>query len=208
MQGFHGILALLILVLHLVIAPVARADAGKFLNSPDYTTVVQNIASLVDGTANSGQSPETIAQKLGNLQLQKYILETAEDQARCTNQTGHTIGVYTRSKKAPVSQGNTLYFLADQETTDDDWDCDGIFLPAGANVALNPPNLQASELTESTALRVVDGTRLVATANPTTGAIELNVPPAQVLTAADQLWQIPNLSQTEIDATVPNAPGD
>ncbi len=47
---------------------------------------------------------------------------------------------------------------------------------------------------------------IVAKTNPQTGIVEFNVTPAKVLKADDPNWSIPNLSQADIDAAIPNAP--
>jgi hypothetical protein len=70
-------------------------------------------------------------------------------------------------------------------------------------VALGP-NAQAQELAEPSALKIVDGTQLIAKSNPQTGVIELNVAPAKVFKAGEASWSIPTLSQADIDATAPS----
>jgi hypothetical protein len=116
--------------------------------------------------------------------------------------SGKTLGVYLSSKKSP----STLYYLGD-ETTDDDYDCNGIYLPAGTNVTFSPL-VAAQELTEPLALKIVDGTQFIITSNPETGAIEFNIPPAQTFKAGDANWSIPMLTQADIDGQKPNAPED
>ena len=67
-------------------------------------------------------------------------------------------------------------------------------------------NPQGQELTEPLAIKVVDGTQLVAKTNPKTSAVEFNVIPAKVFKAGEGNWSIPNLSLADIDAHVLNAP--
>ncbi len=210
MKLFKIVLAVLVLLVNLVVAQPSWADAPKFTNSSDYTEVTQALDKLLkakDAPAQSGYTSEEI-QKIGELRLQKYILETAEDWGQCHNETGKTLGVYAhKPKKSSSSQESTLYFLADGEVTDDDWNCDGIYLPSGVKVTgLIPAYTQGQELGEPLALKIVNGTQLVAKTNPETGAVELNVSPAKVFKAGEVNWSIPNLSQADIDSKAPNAP--
>lgn len=212
MKLFKIVLALLVLLVNLVVAQPAWADAPKLTNSPDYTEVTQALDQLLKAQSAPDQSrnytPEEIQQKIGSLRLQKYILETAQDWGQCHNETGKTLGVYAhKPKKSGSSQESTLYFLADGQITDNDWNCDGIYLPSGVKVTgLTPADTQGQELGFPLALKFVDGTQLVAKSNPETGAVELNVSPAKVFKAGSVNWSIPNLSQADIDSKAPNAP--
>ena len=156
-----------------------------------------------DAPDQAGYDAAGLQQKIGELQLQKYILESATEWGQYRNETGKTIGVYAHKptkKAAFTSDASTLYYLADGEETDDDWNCDGVLLPTGATVA-GIGGEQA--LTEPLAVKLVSGTQLVAKADPTTGIVELNVPATKVLKAADSTWTIPTVSQTDIDAKLP-----
>jgi hypothetical protein len=198
------------LLLNLIFAPLALADAGKFMKSPDYQTVSQKIDDLLQAKANlkPGDSSTTINQKLTALLSQKYILETAAERASCSNQTGKTLGVYLQPKKAAADVAPTLYYLGDGDTTDDEeLTCKGVYLPTGTNVAfslLDP----AQSLNQPIAATIVEGTRLAIKTNADTGAIEFNLPPAEVLKAGEATLDIPSLQQTDIDAQKPNAPSD
>ncbi|GAP94167.1 hypothetical protein NIES2104_06770 [Leptolyngbya sp. NIES-2104] len=178
------------------------ADPPKFTTLPEYTEVTTAIADLLKAQSDpqsSDLSPVEIEQKLGALNLQKYILETASEWSQCRNETGHTIGVYAHKAKK-TAQPIALYYLATGQATSDDWNCDGIYLPAGAKLAGQP------ELTEPVALQFVSGTQLIAKANPN-GEIELNLPPAKMLTAsAESALPIPNLTLASVETTAPNAP--
>lgn len=192
----------LVLLIQFAIAPAALADSPKLTTTPEYTEVTTAIADLLKAKSDpeaSDLSPVDIEQKLGALNLQKYILETASNWSQCRNETGHTIGVYAhKAKKTPLP--STLYYLATGQTTDDDWNCDAVYLPAGTKLAGQP------ELTEPVALQFVSGTQLVAKTNPS-GEIEFNLPPAKTLTAsAESALPIPNLTLASVEATTPNAP--
>ncbi|MBW4421475.1 MAG: hypothetical protein KME13_19960 [Myxacorys californica WJT36-NPBG1] len=174
--------------------------AGKdFTKGADYAEVTQSINQLLQSKNTSeqlGYTQEELQQRLAELQLQQHIMQTATKRAQCRNETGHTLAVYANlPKKSPTS----LYFLGSGKITDDDWDCDGVYLPSGTSVAISP-NQSEQTLTAPSALKIVDGTHLVTRANPQTGAIEFNTFPAKTFQAGQVNWAIPNWSQTEIDA--------
>jgi hypothetical protein len=105
------------------------ADPVNLTSTPDYTEVTQAIDNLLKVKASPGKSslsPEAIAQQLGELKLQKYILEAAKDYAQCRNETGKTLAVYAHKGKKSLTH-STLYYLANGQTTDDDWNCDGVY---------------------------------------------------------------------------------
>ncbi len=204
MRFFKIALVALVLLVNLAIAQPSWADRPKLTATPDYTEVTQALDSFLqakDAPEQSKYTPEEIQREIGELQLQKYVLETAKEWAQCRNETGKTLAVYAhKPKKAGV---NTLYFLGNGRTTDDDWNCDGVYLPSGAKVA---GLAQGQELGEPVAFKIVGGTQLVAKADPETGTVEFNVPPAKVFKTGEVNWAIPTLSQAEIEAQVPNAP--
>ncbi|MBU7586060.1 MAG: hypothetical protein KAF91_24860 [Nostoc sp. TH1S01] len=203
MKLFQMALVALVLLINLVIAPPSWAGKPNLTQGADYTEVTQaidNLLKLKETPADSQYTPEEIERKLGDLKLQKYILETAQDWAQCSNETGKTLGVYAHKPKK-LAQGNTLYFLGNGQITDNDWDCDGVYLPTGTKL---PGDTEG--LTEPLAIKVVDGTQLVAKTNPETGVLEFNVTPANVFKVGDVNWLIPNLTQADIDAKVPDAP--
>ncbi|MBD2731191.1 hypothetical protein H6G96_33975 [Nostoc sp. FACHB-892] len=202
MQFIKIILVALVFIVNLTIAEPSWA--GKdFTKGTDYTEVTQEINQLLtvkDNPEQAGYTPEQFQARLSQLQSQKYVIETARKRAQCFNQTGKTLGIYANKPKKSPTQ---LYFLAAGEITDDDWDCDGIYLPAGTQVVLSP-NTEVQELTQPIAVKFVDGTQSIARSNPATGAIELNVAPAKVFKAGEGNWLLPTLSQADIDAQVPS----
>jgi len=168
----------LVFIVNLMIAQPSWA--GKdFTKGADYVEVTQALNQLLaakDTPEQAGYTPEKFQQRLAQLQFQKNVIETATKRAQCRNETGRTLAVYANKPKKSPTQ---LYYLAAGQITDDDWDCDGIYLPAGTQVVLSP-NTPAQELTEAIAVKFVDGTQSVARTNLATGAIELNVEPAKV----------------------------
>jgi hypothetical protein len=94
MKLFKLALVAMVLLVNLVFAQPSWADRGKFMKSPDYAEVTQAIDTLLqakDAPDESGMTSEEIQQKLAGLQLQKYILETAEERAQCSNKTGKRV---------------------------------------------------------------------------------------------------------------------
>jgi hypothetical protein len=207
---FKHILIVLLVIVSFVFAQPTLADPN-LTKTPDYTEVTQALDSLLqakDAPDQSEYTPEEIQQKIGELQFQKYILETAEDWAQCRNETGKTLAIYAHKPKKS-NQTNTLYYLANGDVTDNDWNCDGVYLPGGTKVAgLIPSDTQEQELTEPVAVKIVSGTQLIASSNPQTGVVQFNVSPAKVFKAGDVNWSIPTMTQADIDANVPNAPID
>ncbi|MCC5669743.1 hypothetical protein LC653_39545 [Nostoc sp. CHAB 5784] len=201
MQFLKIVLVALVLMVNLVIAQPSWA--GKdFTKGADYAEVTQALNQLLtikDTPEQAGYTPEQFQQRLAQLQLQKNVIETARKRAQCRNETGKTLAVYANKPKKSPTQ---LYFLGAGTITDDDWDCDGIYLPAGSQVVLGP-NAQPQQLAQAIAVKFVDGTQSIARTNPLTGAIELNVEPAKVFKAGESSWLLPNFSQADIDTQIP-----
>lgn len=195
-----GLIAI-VLVINLIVAPPSWA--GKdFTKGADYAEVTQALSQLlqVQGSPEqAGYTPEQFQQRLAELQSQKTVMETATKRAQCRNATAQTIAVYANKPKKSPTQ---LYFLGAGKITDDDWDCDGIYIPAGTAVALSP-NAEAQTLTEPIAVQFVDGTQSMVSRNPATGATQFNVQPAKVFKLGETSWAIPALSQAAISAQTP-----
>ena len=202
MQFLKIVLVALVFILNMMIAQPSWASKD-FTKGADYAEVTQELNQLltVQNTPDqAGYTPEQLQQRLAQLQSQKYTMETARKRAQCRNETGRTLAVYANKPKKYPTQ---LYFLAAGQITDDDWDCDGIYLPAGTQVVL-APGTQPQELTEAIAVKFVDGTQSIARTNFTTGAIELNVQPAKVFKTGESNWLLPTLSQADIDRQIPS----
>jgi hypothetical protein len=174
--------------------------------SPDYPIIVETLNTLLETQLHPetrSDSPEVLSQKIEEAKLQKYFLETAEDWGICRNETGKTLGVYGRNPKQ--STVNNLRYLGKGQETDDSWDCEGIYLPNDLKVT----GLSLAE-GQPTAIKILDGTKLVITSDPNTGELSFNTPSLLLkpITESDPNWTIPNLTQGDIDAQVPNAPVD
>lgn len=200
---FLKFLITVVLFVNLWITSSAWADpiAEK---SPEYAELSQTLTNLLQAKNNpeqAGYSAAELQQKIAELQFQKYIMESSEDWGVCKNNTNKMLGVYAHKPAKPYNNAtNTLYYLAPGQKTDDDWDCDGVYLPNDAKVAGLP-------LGGAAAVKIVDGSRLTIDTDPT-GAIQFNLPLAGIFKAGEGTWTIPNLSQAEVDAQVANAPID
>ncbi|MCC5639264.1 hypothetical protein LC593_26255 [Nostoc sp. CHAB 5844] len=205
MKAWKMILVVVLFLLNFAVAQPSWADKMSKI-SPDYPIVVQNLNSLLMARNNpeqAGYTAEELQQKIAALQLQKQTLETSEDWASCRNETGSPLAIYSRKPEDAIP--NSLYYLGNRQTTDEDWDCDAVYLPSDAQVA--GLNLPAGE---PAILKLVDGAQLVARINPTTQELQFDVPPAlvEVLKPNQVSWSVPNLAQADINMQIPNAPND
>lgn len=208
MKLFKTLLLAFTLLVNFLIVQPSWADPPRLTQTPDYAEVTKALNELTQAKAapaESGYTPEQIEHKTGELNLQKYILETALEWGQCSNQTGQTLAIFAH--KAEKNLQPSLYYLGNGKITDDEWNCDGVYLPTGAKIAgLIPDDTQGQELTEPLVLKFVPGTQLIAQTNPQTGAIELNIPPAKIFKAGETTWSLPNLSAADVSAQIPNAP--
>ncbi|MEG4961163.1 MULTISPECIES: hypothetical protein [unclassified Microcoleus] len=217
---FKFVLVLLVMVANLVFVPPSWADAPKtprYASNPDYIEVSEALTEALNTLKAAKDSPDSaqdytpkeLHKKISQLEFQKYTLETGKPWGQCRNETGKTLAVYgpKGKKAADSSYENALYFLADGQTTEYKWDCDGIFLPSDVNATdLRTTDQDSEQLTGGLAVKIVDGTQLVARANPDTGAVEFNVPTAKVFQPGDANWFVPDVTQAYIDTQLPNAP--
>ncbi|WP_442927811.1 hypothetical protein [Microcoleus sp. A003_D6] len=208
------VLVVLVIAANLVFAPASWAESSKpkYTSNPDYIEVSQTLDTLLAAKnstePNESYTPEELQQKIAQLEFQKYTLETGKNWGQCRNDTGKTLAVYgPKRKKAASSYENALYFLGAGQTTEHKWDCDGIYLPSDVTATdLSVGDKLAQALTGGVAVKIVDGTQFVATANPDTAAVEFNVPTAKVFKPGDANWFVPDVTQAYIDTQVPNAP--
>ncbi|MEH1904178.1 MAG: hypothetical protein V7L04_22895 [Nostoc sp.] len=218
MKIWKSLLIVLMIFANLAFAQPSFADRPKFSKNPDYIEVTKALKELSQTkdtqTQVEGLTPEEIQKRTEELTLQKYALETGINWGQCDNQTGNTIAVYGKRVNDEDDEdavyNNGLYFLANGQSTQNNWDCDGIYLANDVKVAnfTSSPNGQGQKLTGPTALKILDGTQLVIKTNSDTAAIELNVPTVKVITGKEANWFIPDISQALINTRVPNAPNN
>lgn len=202
MKFLKSFLAVLLLFVSLGFSQPAFADRPNFANNPDYIEITQALTNLKATITEAGADISAETQKqIDGLEFQKYALESGINWGQCRNETGETLAVYgSKRKKEGKPYQTALYFLGNGQVTDREWDCDGIYLPNDAKTE------GLGDLGGAAALKIVDGTQLVAKTNPETGVLELSTPPFQVLKAGEGNWFIPNVSQADLDTRLPNAP--
>lgn len=199
---FAGVLLVLVGLARPAFAdPIAK-------NNPQYAEITQTLTDLqqlqADPNADleaAGYTAVSLTQKISDLRFQKYIQETSEDLGICRNATSATLGIYGYDPDLKNATPQIAYLGAGQ-TTDNDWACTGVFLPADATVT----GLDLGG--ESAIATIVDGTQLTISENPVTGALSFDVPLYQVLKAADTTTPLPQLSAAEVAVQVANAPVD
>jgi hypothetical protein len=190
---FKIAVVVLIFVVNLAIAQPSLADRPKASKNPDYIQVTKTLNGLLALEETQDVSPD-VQQRIDELTLQKAAIESGVTWGQCSNETGNTIGILGPVSEESKSDDNSLYFLADGETTPEGWDCQGIYLPSGINVA-------GIESTPAV-FKILDGTRLVARRNPDTSAIEFNVPALK--SSQETKSAIPNVSQAFIESRIPS----
>jgi hypothetical protein len=191
-------LVCLLLIVNLMIAQPSWAGK-KLADDPDYIEITKSLESTLQDKQAQGVTPE-IEQKITNLKYQKYILENSEDPVGiCRNETDKTLLIYgEKPKKSTSTYDNELYLLPSGAETDDEWDCQGVYIPGQAAT-------EEQAATSPQAFKIVHGTRLVATTNPETGEIEFNLPPAKVFQSGEVNWVIPENLQAALDAGITTA---
>ncbi|MCL1466944.1 MULTISPECIES: hypothetical protein [Argonema] len=213
MKIIKYLVMVLILTANLLFVQPSWADAKKpsFAKNPEYIEVTKNLDVLLKAKEGQTQlenyTPEEIQKKIDELEFQKYTLESGINWSQCRNETGKTVAVYgPKQKKSSEQYENALYFLADGQTTEEKWDCEGFYVPNDAVLTdLTVEGQDGQQLRGAVAVKIPDGTNLVLKKNPDTGIVEFNVPSSKILKAGDANWFIPNVSQAFIDTRVPNA---
>lgn len=207
MKIMRAILMSLVLFVSLAIATPAFADAPKLDQNADYQQITKTLTDLLqaqeaDQLPEDINSAEELQRSIAGLQYQKYVVESGKGVTECYNNTGRSIAVYGPTSKKLTSQfDNTLYLLPSGEETDDDWNCEGVFLPSDLKVA-------GLNVGAASAAKFLSGTRLTISENPDTGAIQFNLPPTQVFQAGEVNWEIPDVAATGLSPQLPKAPLD
>ncbi len=186
MKLIQTLLVTLVVLFNLAIAQPSFADKPPVTRNPDYISVTEELAKATDPT------------EIAKLQFEKYIIETGESFAECRNLTNAPLIVYGKKSKLDQSTfDNALYVLPAGKTTNEDWNCQGIYLANGLNNDGQP-----------VAVKIVTGTQLVAKSNPETGALELNIPAANIFKSGDVNWSIPDTAEALAAVQPTQAPLD
>ncbi|MDB9447449.1 hypothetical protein [Anabaena sp. CS-542/02] len=171
----------------------------KYSSDPDYIEITEALDTALQEEKSQGSTPENQLE-IANLKFQKYLLENSENPVGiCRNDTEKTLLVYgEKSKKSTSTYDNELYLLPSGVETDDEWDCQGVYIPGQEAT-------ESQAATSPQALKIVHGTRLVATTNAETGETEFNIPPAKVIQPGEANWLIPENIQAALDAGLTTA---
>ncbi len=213
------VLAVLFGCLLLPVAPV-RADSGRWLGSPSYGELSNEIVSLRPRAGAQGQSLSADQQKRYDdlLALQSAIARS-DDRAQVDNRSQHSVGVFARYKKAPADSGAEFFVLGPGHETDDDFELVGLYLPAGVALewgdghgvaAASAPRL--ARLLEGQRLRLSDPAPVEPAAEASDAsaapAYRLDLPAFAVVSSSKQVADLPALSQDDHDAHPETAPVD
>lgn len=189
-------LVVAVMLVNLVVAQPSWADSN-YRKNPDYIEVTKTLKTLQKNA--EGTIPEDVQRQIGELQFQKAAIESGVTWGQCRNETGGTLAIYGPGGEESEESGNNsqFYFLANDQTTPDQWDCQGVYLPSDVKVAgLNK--------TGAAAVKIMDGTQLLVKKNPDTSEWELNLPSAKVVNPDEMDWFIPNVSQAFVDSRIPS----
>lgn len=210
MKALQSLILVLVFVVNLVFISPALADRPKFQKNPDYIEVTKAIDELTKTQFQSdGSISEATAKQLADLEFVKYTLESGLNWGQCTNKTGKILGVYGSDPdddRQPASYASDLYFLPDGKTTESEWNCQGFYLPNDLTATTVDSQGNPQEITGPTAVKIINGTQLVITANPETGKLEFKAPLAKAVEGKAVNWFVPNISQDLLETRVADAP--
>ncbi len=197
-------LVALLVVANLAFAQPSLAQKTNFTRGAVNVEHNKSLASPLNAKEVQVKTEKTAPAETQNqdeLDFLKYSQASGINWGECRNETGKTIAVYGRKpKKSTDTYDNAIYFLGDGQTTEEEWDCNGIYLPSDAK-------LKGQTTSGAVAVEILDGTSLVAKSSPD-GTIELNIPNPKIFKSGEVNWYIPNVSQSFIDARIPNAEVD
>lgn len=189
-------LVVAVMLVNWIFAQPCWADKPKYTKNPDYIEVTKAIDNLHKKA--EGKVSEDVKRQIEELQFQKAAIEAGIAWGQCRNETGETIAIYgPLPKKFKSEYDNQLYFLANGQSTPDEWDCQGVYIPNDVEVA-------GLDKTGAVAIKVMDGTQLLVKKNPDTSVWELNVPSVKVVNPDKMNWFIPHVSQAFIDSRIPS----
>ncbi|NJM73807.1 MAG: hypothetical protein HC862_28910 [Scytonema sp. RU_4_4] len=190
-------IAIAIVFVNLLIAQPSWADRPKFSKNPDYIEVTKTIKELKKSA--EGTIPADVQRQIDELEFQKAAIESGIAWGQCRNETGGNLAIYGNpgEESEESENSNQLYFLANGQTTPNQWDCQGVYLPSDVKVA-------GLDKTGAVAVKIMDGTQLLVKKNSDTSELELNLPNAKVVKPGEKDWFIPNVSQAFVDSRIPN----
>ncbi|WP_019500487.1 hypothetical protein [Pseudanabaena sp. PCC 6802] len=199
----------LLVVANLIFAQPSLAQKTNFNRTPVNSELNKPLGSPVNPTISATQGAQVKTEKSVPVATQardeqeflKYAQASGINWGQCRNETGKTIAVYGPKPKRTTDPYDTaIYFLGNEQVTEEEWDCNGIYLPSDVK-------LKGQTTSGAAAIEILDGTSLVAKSDPD-GTIELNIPNPKILKSGEVNWYIPEVSQSFIDTRIPNAEVD
>ncbi|OKH54211.1 hypothetical protein NIES2101_07505 [Calothrix sp. HK-06] len=189
-------LVVAVMLVNLVIAQPTLADPS-YRDNPDYIAVTKTLKDLKENA--EGAIPASVQQRIDELEFQKAAIKSGVVWGQCRNESGGNLGIYGTGSEESEESGNKnqIYFLANGQTTPDQWDCQGVYLPNDVKVA-------SLDKTSAAAVKIMDGTQILVKKNSETSELELNVPDAKIVKPGEKGWYIPNVSQAFVDSRIPN----
>ncbi|MBD2499486.1 hypothetical protein [Anabaena azotica] len=188
-------LVVLVMLVNLVIAPPSWADPN-YQENPDYIEVTKTLKNLLSNA--QGTIPEDVQRQISELKFQKDAIKSGLNWGQCRNETGGNLAIYgTGSEESEESEKSLIQFLADGQTTPEQWDCQGVYFPGDVKVS-------GLEKTGAVAIKVMDGTQLLVKKDPDSSELKLNLPSVTIVNPEESNWLIPNISQAFVDSRIPN----
>ena len=189
------VFVIVVLFVNLLIAQPSWADSN-YRKNPDYIEITKILNKLQKNAEDT--KSEDVQRKIGELQFQKAAIKSGIAWGQCRNETGGNLAIYGNgSEESDDSNSNQIYFLAHGQTTPDQWDCQGVYIPNGVKVA-------GLDKTGAAAIKIMDGTQLIVKKNPENSELILNLPRAKVVNSSETDWSIPNISQAFVDSRIPS----
>jgi len=220
-----GALTALLLLCFSVAPGLAWADAGRWLGSPSYTELSQELEALQgpDGGPAPRLSPSQ-EQRLADLSVLEQAIAASDDRSQIANASSHNLGVLTLSKKALPGTAATFGVLAPGHETDDDFGVLALVVPPHVSLQWGEAGQAAAQasgrllrLPEGAVLRVSDpapdaaeatGDTAQASDEPGPVSYALSLPPFALQASLADGSEAPGLSQAELDTQPESAPVD
>jgi hypothetical protein len=216
--------AALLLLCGTLLPGIARADAGRWLNSPSYAELSQEVAALQgpDGGPAAALSAAQ-QQRLADLTVLEQAIAASDDRSQVRNTSSHNLALFSLFKKARTGSAPQLGVLAPGHESDDDFSIAGLYIPAGVSLewadggtAAAASTARVLRLPEGEVLTVSDALAEPATADATDPAaasseavtLQLSLPPFSLAAALPEGGELPTFSQADLDSQIETAPVD
>lgn len=213
-----GALAALLVLCFSVAPGVARADAGRWLTSPSYAELSEELSALQG--PEGGPAPSLSAsqqQRLADLTALEQAIAASDERSQVRNDSSHNLALFTLSKKAQPGTAPSLGVLAPGHETDDDYSVVALVVPASVSLQWDDTGSAAAassgrllRLPEGEVLQVSDPAAAETAPTGESGAVayQLSLPPFSLQPTLPDGSAAPALSQADLDAEAETAPVD